>query len=607
MTGIQFELYRGFPISAGDTLAQMIEKKLLAPLIPNNDGFYDLQPGMYSCHIFGEDIYDTLKVFFLSEREVAFCPDERFENLALPITQYEEGKTGYQPTIVSDNPPEFFKRTQKDEMLCIWPDEILEKYASPDVPAMHQCMTQPELEHSLEVLNQKCACFHLFSLGKTKHYGYNLPLVILTKEKLEQTSNWKAGLSLLAKGEKTNILYQAQIHGNEVAAGEGAIEVLRWFAETEGAEEILEKINLIVVPRVNPEAAYLYRRMAYNNIDLNRDHMACDAWETRVLHQVFQSLLPEVVLDGHEFTFYLADAEGEKGYVKKGNEVMSSPGTSLNIDDAVMTAGFELCGRVFEDMKTAGWKINHFGTSEDPAFGRVYYGLHQCLSFLIETRGIGGGRYGMEKRVRAQKEIMLAYIRHVMQDSALIKKTVWEARERAASKKEIVLQHGATGMKHTPYCGCEEQYYLDGTLRGKTDDFMELNDLRARVRLRPEAYIIPADIKSIDAIIGKVEALGCRIEKLEPGTKMMAHQYSFVEQRPGSEHEQDILTDRKALQEYVFEKGAYVFTAEDFRAIPLSLLMEPDVTDAGKNKVSLFQQNCLAFDEETKLFPLYCI
>lgn len=600
------QLYRGWPETSGDTLEEMVEKGHLVPVLPKENGRYNLPAGVYSCHITGEGIYPTLKVFCIKENNTEFCLQNLAAKSLVPLQMHGGSPQGYQPTVVVPDAPEFFKRTQKDELLCIWPDEILGIYADRTVPEHHQCMLQSELESRMQSMADQCDRLQCYVMGRSLHYGLSIPLAILSKEEISVDS-WETALEALAKGEKVNILYQAQIHGNEPAACDGALAVIEAFCQDESFQQLLDYVNLVVVPRVNPEAAYLYRRMAYDNIDLNRDHMAGEAYETRLMHRTFQMLKPEVVLDGHEFTFFVTETEDGKGYVAKGCEIMTSPATSLHIDQAVRDCSYKICGQVFDDLREKAYRVFHFGTAEKSSLGRGFYGLHQCLSFLIETRGIGGGRYGYEKRIHAQKNTMLAYIKRIADAGRLVKEIVAEAREKSADITEVVLHHGSSASALTPYKGMHEQYYLDGTLRSRTKDALILNDLTLRKREAPTGYLMAADEAHIQDIVQKVKNLGCQVEKLERGTTAKVRRYCCKGLREAEADEKDIVADLLAVEEVCFDTGAYAFTSDDFRVIPLAMLMEPDVTDTVGTKGSLFQQGLLGYDRETGLFPLYRI
>ena len=68
-------------------------------------------------------------------------------------------------------------------------------------------------------------------------------------------------------------------------------------------EDILDKIDIVMIPRINVEGAFLFVRTDYDGIDMNRDHMAINSKETAMLHETYYKFMPHVVIDNHEFFF----------------------------------------------------------------------------------------------------------------------------------------------------------------------------------------------------------------------------------------------------------------------------------------------------------------
>ncbi|WP_228279109.1 M14 family zinc carboxypeptidase, partial [Acinetobacter baumannii] len=62
-----------------------------------------------------------------------------------------------------------------------------------------------------------------------------------------------------------------QQHGNEPAGGEAMLVMAQRLA-TGDLGEMLERINVVIVPRANPDGAEAFERVLRNGIDPNRDH-----------------------------------------------------------------------------------------------------------------------------------------------------------------------------------------------------------------------------------------------------------------------------------------------------------------------------------------------
>ena len=101
------------------------------------------------------------------------------------------------------------------------------------------------------------------------------------------------------RDEKLVVLIYCQQHGNEPSGKEAALVVARDLVN-EG-RRLLDEIDLILVPMVNPDGADMNQRRNGNNMDLNRNHVILSEPESLALHSLFLKWMPEVTLDVHEF------------------------------------------------------------------------------------------------------------------------------------------------------------------------------------------------------------------------------------------------------------------------------------------------------------------
>lgn len=572
------ELYKGFPLTAKDTLEDIVEQGRMHLVQPIEGDFYQLdEPGIYSCHIEEENSCHELRIFHVEKEDLQFHLGDKFKPKSLTLNT-DGTEDGWQPTGKPALARENFRRDQRDMMLCIWPDEILQRFGGDEEPTHHQVLTQEALMKQMHSMNQQCPYMQVYSLGKTKNLDMDIPLAVFSTGEEQKFR------------DKLTVWYQAQVHGNEPAACDGALEIMRRMIEQPEYRNLLEHINLLVIPRANPESAYLYRRMNYDSINLNRDHMAEDAWETQMLHREFQKYQPEVVLDGHEFISYEME-ECEAGTVtKRGWDVMTSPATSLNINPQIRDISLDICEAVFKKTSDAEIKINHFGTTSNNAIGRTCFGLHHSLSFLIETRGIGAGRYCYDYRIKGQVTTVATYLQEIADRAEEIKAFVRRARSAENKAEALVLHQEASGKKLTPYCGTDCRYTLDGILAWEKQDYMSLQDTVLRQRTMPKGYLLSAGLEDVEKILSIMDNQGIRFEKYPAGTKINVQRYISLGQRPDSEIEDDILADLLPAEEITFDEEVYFFSTDQRSGMVLAMLMEPDVTDSAGSRGTLFQQ-----------------
>ncbi|MBQ5541742.1 MAG: hypothetical protein IIU06_01600, partial [Erysipelotrichales bacterium] len=594
------------------------------------DGTYIVaEPGVYCYYVQGEGYYKVIKLFLVKEEDI--------ERGSLSVTvetskaaKGENGYAGYQPTIVPENAPEGYKTYFLDDPMILWNDEILEHFRMEDTTqsqvyktpsftgedAAHEFTTDEEMADFLEERASGCEDMYVYSLGKTPHYQYDLPLVLFTKTQIPADSSLEDAAELLRQNGKITVWYQAQIHPNEPAAGEGALVIIDDFCTNhEGAANLLENINLVIVPRVNPESSYLFHRLTYDKIDMNRDHLALRSEELVMVHAAYRLFMPEVTIDAHEYPYFggLTETETGKGYTYRAYDAETTPATSLMHAPAVNALALEMCGAAFTDAKDAGLRVYHYGTTTDSTIGRAYYGLFNSVSFLVETAGIGAGKSLWERRIFAQETIILSYIRHAAERHEEIMEAVSAARENTVAKGKIYgeeddliyLQHGKTGDTVTEFTAEDTKYYLDGTLKSALSHALALEDTGLRTRKRPTAYLIPSNTENLEKILQILENHGAEYYYLSGGAEIPLEQYYFLGLRNGAVNAKDIEAGLREESDIAFPEGAYVIPMDQTAANVIAVLMEPDITDTINGKGSLFQQDLLGYEEESGNFPLY--
>lgn len=113
-------------------------------------------------------------------------------------------------------------------------------------------------------------------------------------------------INLIKLGEgKTKILMWSQMHGEESTATRALLDLLNLIgahAAESYVKTILEKTKLLILPMINPDGAERFERRNAQGIDINRDAVALQTPEARVLKRVRDEC-------GADFGFNLHDQE----------------------------------------------------------------------------------------------------------------------------------------------------------------------------------------------------------------------------------------------------------------------------------------------------------
>ena len=105
----------------------------------------------------------------------------------------------------------------------------------------------------------------------------------------------------LSASMRPTVLLIGQQHGDEPAGAEALIVIARELAGGRLAP-LLDRINVIVLPRANPDGVGERQRVSASGVDINRDHLLLRTPEARAITQLVRDYRPVVVVDSHEYT-----------------------------------------------------------------------------------------------------------------------------------------------------------------------------------------------------------------------------------------------------------------------------------------------------------------
>lgn len=334
--------------------------------------------------------------------------------------------------------------------------------------------------------------------------------------------------SLLATGRPT-VLLIGQQHGDEPAGSEALLVIARELAQGL-LQPLLERINVVIVPRLNPDGATRGEALAAGGQDIARDHLLLSTPETQALARLSRDYQPTVVVDAGEYR--VSDSYQQKfGAVQKFDALLQYA-TTANLPEFLTKADEEWYRRpLLAALKGQGLSTDwHHSTSADtadrtvsmggpePVTSRNVEGLKNAVSMTIDSRGAGLGKLHLQRRVHT----------HVTAITSVLGSTAQRARELSQLRPYLdkeVAGLACKGQAAVEVANTPAQYDLQmldpvtGADKAVTVDWESALALRIlKSRVRPCGYWLSGSSKTA---VERLRLHGVKVlEVLEPSAML---------------------------------------------------------------------------------------
>lgn len=239
---------------------------------------------------------------------------------------------------------------------------------------------------------------------------------------------------------KLRLLFFAQQHGNEQSGKEGALLLAKELLKDHNLS-LFERIDLALIPQVNPDGAELNKRRNANNIDLNRNHLLLEEPEVQALHNFFNKYNFEVTLDVHEYYPYSEEWK-EFGFYKRADEQLGLL-TNPNVSEKIIEYSKEkVLPFVSQWLQSKSYSFNEYVVGGPPNIerlrhstvdindGRQSFGILNTLSFILEGKnGKDNFVENIKHRAEGQAEAMMALLKFCYDNASEIKSLITKERE----------------------------------------------------------------------------------------------------------------------------------------------------------------------------------
>lgn len=366
-------------------------------------------------------------------------------------------------------------------------------YSTPGLQAGRSSYTtQSEIqtwlrEQSIAAMRTAGVQAAVLSIGQSQS-GQPLQALVLTRAPATSAA------ALQAYGKPTVMLIGQQ-HGDEPAGSEALLVIARELSQGL-LQPLLDNINVLIVPRANPDGAANNQRATAGGLDMNRDHLLLNTPEAQALARLARDYQPTVVVDAHEYTVVGRFLE-KFGHIQKFDALLQYSSTA-NTPEFLTKAAEEWYRRpALAALKAQGLSSEwYYTTSNDtadrkvsmggtqPDTGRNVFGLKNAVSLLVESRGIGIGRLDLQRRVHTQVTVISSALASTSQRAAELMQL------RPYIDKEISAL-ACTGQAVVEAAATPAQYDLvmldpvtgaDKTLTVDWDSSLALRTLKTRAR-----------------------------------------------------------------------------------------------------------------------------
>lgn len=465
-------------------------------------------------------------------------PSARVVPPPLGSTRDQRDQDGVQTAPVADSPlsPRSIDEPQSAGDLPYGP-AVAARFPAPDVrydtpglePGRRAFSTNAEVTgwlNSIATSTRRPTLTEVLTIG-TSQRGVPMHALVIT-----QASGTDA--AALDKSQRPTVMLIGQQHGNEPAGAEALMVLARELSQGL-LEPILQRINVVIVPRANPDGADAGQRVTANGIDMNRDHLLLRTPEAQALAKLVSLYRPLAVIDSHEYT--VAGRFLQKFNAVQRYDALLQHATSANEPEFVTKASTQwylepMRKALGEQRLSADWYSTTSTNPNDlslsmggvqPDTGRNVNGLKNTVSLLVETRGVGIGRNDIQRRVHTQVTAIGSAL-HTTAERASELQQVRSFVNREISSKacrgQVVIDAAQTPEKREvimldPNTGADVARQVDW------NSSLTLRTVKSRTR--PCGYWLSA--QSSEAV-ARLEMLGVQVMRVAEAGNVLADTYT---------------------------------------------------------------------------------
>jgi len=329
------------------------------------------------------------------------------------------------------------------------------RYATPGLGGGRRAFTtQAELTQWLTQLTsaQGTTRAQLREIGRSRR-GTPIHALVLTQAR-------NADIAALEASGRPTVLLVGQQQGDAPASSEALLVLARELAHGGLLEPLLAHINVIVVPRANPDAAEAAQPLNQRAGDMAHDHLLLNTPEAQALARLVRDWRPLAVIEAHE---YPVDGPVWQAWrMLPRHDVLLQYAATAGVPEFItkaaqewyypaMTYALEQAGFSHEwYYDAAGGQRLTSGSSLADVLHNAS-SLKNAIALRVSTRGVGLEYSHIQRRVHAQVTALMSALRVTAERaSQLAQVRAFVANDTAAQacQGEMVLYAAATPVFH---------------------------------------------------------------------------------------------------------------------------------------------------------------
>lgn len=389
---------------------------------------------------------------------------------------------------------------------------------------------------------------------------------------------------------KVKVWIQGGLHGNEMGSTESVLHIIDQLLNNAEYAYLLNKIELKMIPMANIDGYEKEDRYAANGLDLNRDQTKLNIKESVFLKQAFSDFGAEVALDLHEYKPYRKDYTALSTYgITSAYDAMFLYTGNLNVPENLRNYTKDRFVSAAKMVLDEHNLLHHDYISTTKFLGRIHfnqgsessrssatsYALTNCVSTLLEIRGVGIGRTSFKRRIQSASLIAFSYMNTAYENSEELKAEIATAEAAQGSAALVTKRKVYKDTIQTIDLDKNEMIDFKVTIR----DALQLK--LQKERPRPFAYFILPEQK---AIINRLKTLGVEISLLQESKQFEVESYMVTEyEREAKKYEgvnrQTVSTELKIMTKS-FPKGTAIVLMNQSNANMAMEVLEPEVKNS---------------------------